>query len=104
MADLSQLVSTSRGAQPGQVEEAAGATLLEVLETAQRLVAYCDNQAAGGSRNAELAALGLPGVKIRHALTDLRRSVLRMNSVLATEDGCALLGRLRAPRPARRIA
>ena len=85
-------------------DEDAGAALLDVLESAQRLVAYCDNDAVGGADDAELVELGLPGVKLRHALSDLRRSVRQMNRSLCSEDGCALLSSLRPVRQHRHVA
>jgi hypothetical protein len=79
------------------------AALLDVLEAAQRLVAYCDNAPVGSTEDAELAVLGLPTPKLDRAMRDLRHSVHRMNRALSTEEGCTLLAGLR-PAMARHAA
>mgnify|MGYP000904047467 FL=1 len=101
MADFARLIPPMPF---GFDEDEAGSALLEVLESAQRLVAYCDNDSVGGTDHAELAGLGLPTAKLRHALSDLRRSVRQMNRTLASEDGCALLANLRPARLERHVA
>jgi hypothetical protein len=100
MADLAQLIT------PGPSPSAAGhagPVLLDVLEAAQRLVAYCDNDPVGGTEDGELAGFGLPTMKLDRALRDLRRAVQAMNRTMASEDGCAILENL-APAMPRRFA
>lgn len=87
MTELARLRSPSRSAAP----DLAGPVLLDVLEAAQRLVAYCDNDAVGGTEDGELAGIGLPTPKLDRALRDLRRAVQTMNRTMATEEGCAML-------------
>jgi hypothetical protein len=96
MTELAQLI-----APPAAGAMAPGAALLDVLEAAQRLVAYCDNSAVGTTEDAELATLGLPAPKLDRAMRDLRHSVHAMNRALSTEAACALLAGLRPGLPAR---
>lgn len=81
----------------------AGPVLLDVLEAAQRLVAYCDNDPVGGTEDAELAGTSCPTIKFDRALRDLRRAVQAMNRAMATEDACAVLARLSLAPPRRLI-
>ena len=93
MAQLAHLIIS----EPDQVSGHPGPVLLEVLEAAQRLVAYCDNDSVGGTGDAELIGFGLPGVKLDRALHDLRRAVQAMNRAMATEDACTMLASLSLP-------
>jgi hypothetical protein len=99
MAEIAQLITP-----PAAAPEPAGTVLLDVLEAAQRLVAYCENDAVGGTDDAELALLGLPTRKLRRALCDLRHSVQQMNQAMASEEGCLMLASLRPAGMARRVA
>ena len=94
MADIAHLLI-----QPLPNSAQPGAILLEVLEAAQRLVAYADNHAVGATEDAELASLGLPTRKLERAMHDLRRSVQQMNATMATEEGCRMLAGLRPALP-----
>ena len=93
MAELAHLIIAG----PDLMTRHGGAVLLEVLEAAQRLVAYCDNDSVGGTEDAELAGFGLPTVKLDRALRDLRRAVQEMNRAMATEEGCEMLASLSLP-------
>lgn len=93
MTHLAQLIA----ADTDTMSQSAGSVVLEVLEAAQRLVAYCNNDPVGSSENAELAHMGLPAVKLDRALCDLRHAVQAMNRSMATEEGCAMLASLTAP-------
>jgi hypothetical protein len=99
MAELAHLITPPPSPGPH-----AGLVLLGVLEAAQRLVAYCENEAVGTADDAELAVLGLPTRKLERALRDLRHSVREMNQALATEEACSMLAALWPAAHARRVA
>jgi hypothetical protein len=104
MADIALLPAallTPPGATDPAATDPAG-ILLAVLETAQRMVAYVDNAAAGRVVDPELAVLGLTTPKLDCALRDLREAVHAMNRALSTEQGCDLLASLSPRPPARR--
>lgn len=105
MADLAHMLSAgaSGPAIAAAVPPAAqpGPMLLDVLEAAQRLIAYCDNDAVGGTADGELAMFGLPSAKLNRALIDLRRAVQAMNRGMASEEACAMLTRLCRASPRR---
>jgi hypothetical protein len=98
MAEIAQLITPHTAPQP------PGTVLLDVLEAAQRLVAYCENDAVGGTDDAELAVLGLPTMKLERALRDLRHCVQAMNQTMASEEGCLMLASLRPAELALRVA
>jgi hypothetical protein len=99
MTDLAQMITP-----PGAGGAAPGAVLLDVLEAAQRLIAYCDNAPVGTTEDAELASLGLPAPRLDRAMRDLRHSVHAMNRAMSCEAGCALLAGLRPAAPTRLVA
>jgi hypothetical protein len=99
MTNLAQLITP-----PGAGGPPPGAVLLDVLEAAQRLIAYCDNAPVGTADDAELAILGLPSPRLDRAMRDLRHSVHAMNRAMSTEEGCAMLAGLRPMPPVRRVA
>ena len=71
-----------------------GAVLLRVLEAAQRMVAYCDNVAAGGANDPALEIIGIPAPRLSRALRDLMSSVHEMNTAMTGEAACAALAAL----------
>jgi hypothetical protein len=105
MADLAHMLSASTSgptiAASIQPAGQPGPMLLEVLEAAQRLIAYCDNDAVGGTADGELVTFGLPCAKLNRALHDLRRAVQAMNRGMASEEACAMLTRMCRAAPRR---